>query len=172
MTDANYQKHFKVIGKLALLYDYVGEVEATLEGYVAALYDQLWTGAQASYDAGVLLSGSAEALARTVVQAAGGTTSRKSQLAAMLRAYMTSAAFRDDVTIAPTDINDAADVAEALQFEMEDDAKTLGTEGSTGMVNFMETACVPVNGPSVGWTTESDATADYKDATYVVEAQV
>lgn len=171
MTDANYQKHFKVIGKMTLLYDYPGEAEATLELYASALYDQTWTGAQPSYDAGILLNPYAASLATAIASAVNATTARKDALIAMCRAYIQNSVFCDDLTTTPT-ANTAAACCTALQFDLVADNKTMTTEAATGMVNFLDTACSPTGGPSGGWNTEADVTADYKDSVYVVSGQI
>lgn len=172
MTDANYQKHFKVIGKLTYLYDTAVTTLATLEGYVSALYDQIWTGAQASYEAGRLLSEYAQQMDRAINDQVSGTTLRQTMAQKMLKAYIKSSLFTGDLENTPSDASREKAICEAFQQDLVDNSKTMSTETTTGMVNFMDEACGPTGGPSVGWNTEADATADYKDSVYVVEAQV
>ena len=171
MTDANYIKHMKVIGKLAYCWDQAGDTLATMEAYIAALFDQVFTGAGASYDAGLLLAGFHGSLDQAINAGASGETTRKAMLAHVCSQYLVNALFTNDLTTTPT-ASTATAACEALQFDLVADSKTLTDVAATGIVNFLETAFAPISGPTGGWETEADATADYKDTVYCILAQV
>lgn len=163
MLDADYQKHFKVIGKLCRLWDQAGADVDASKLLISRLFDQVATGELPSYDALLLVNTYTSSLDSGV---ANGAAALKTVAETITAAYLTSQVFLPDLTTAPGNSSSPQSVLEALQTDMgagEDD-KTLTTSASTGLVNFFDT----VWSPTGSWNTEADGTADYKDSVYVV----
>ena len=167
MTPTNYDKHFKVLGKLCRLYDTGGGDLTAMKTLVSRLYDQLATGELASYDAVVLFG----QYTNVFDAAIGGTTYQLRTIVMQIsRAYLISAIFRNDLTTVPSSPTDAVAVLAALRTEMSAavDNKKLTTEVTTGLVNFFRN----VLAAGGTWNTAADASADYKDSVYVVDTIV
>lgn len=166
MTGANYQKHFKVIGKLAKLYDDAGADNTALLALFATTYDQVATGLAADLDALEILNQYTSRYRNAISNGAQALQTLAKNIAT---AYLQSDYFVDDLTTEPASRSIAVVVA-ALATDMSAavDNVTLGTETTTGLVNFLD----EVAGAEQTWNTEADATADYRDAIYVVSAVV
>lgn len=163
MLDANYVKHFKVLGKLCRLWDDASADESAMKLLIARTFDQVATGELPSYDPLLIVNSYTAALNSAVNNGAAALKTIAENVAAT---YLTSAVFRDDLTTTPGSPGSAKSVLEALQTDMGAgvDNKTLTDVASTGFVNFFDT----VWDPSGSWNTEPDGTADYPDSTYVV----
>ncbi len=167
MTDANYQKHLKVLGKLCKLWDDAGSDEDTQKELIARMFDQAATGELPSYPALLILNPYTAALDRSIVS---GVVAQQATAKSMAEAYLKSSTFTDDLTTSVTGGVTGTTVLNALQTEMGagEDNKTLTTSAATGFVNFFDTNWSPTG----SWNTEADATADYKDSVYVVSTIV
>ena len=162
MEDANYQEHCKVLGKLCYLYDQAAAEEAATRLVISVFVDQYAAGDEPTYETVVLLCPFIAGLDSAVDNGAEVIQSRARTIAT---AYLTSSIFYGDLTTTPANLNSAASVLTALQTEMgagEDD-KTFGTLAGTGFVHFFN-----LWSPTGAWNTEADATADYRDAIFVV----
>lgn len=166
MTGGNYARHFKVLGKLAKLYDVAAADESTLETLLSTFADQVATGGVASLPA-VLQMGTYISRWNSAIDAGATALQRVAQDAA--KAYLRSDDFIGDLTTVP-DTNSIEDVLAALQTEIGAgvDNVTLGTLAATGLVHFFDSMLAAAG----TWNTEADATADYRDAIYVVSAVV
>jgi len=166
MLDANYQKHFKNLGKICRLYDDGGFSEATIKTIISRLYDQAATGESTdSYGALLALCPHITAL-NSDLSSGGQVRSRAKEMAA---SYLISDFFRADLTTVPGSPNSYESVVEALRVEMSAavDNKTLTNESATGFVHFFK-----VLKPGTTWNTAADGSANYKDSIYVVQTIV
>lgn len=168
MTDANYIRHFSVLGKLAYLYDTAGANSTALQALLAVFADQIADGTATTLPAVKLFQSA-------IIQwdAALGTTQALTTLQTIATtaaaSYLVNLTFTAGLTTTPAGAS-VAEVLAALQTEMGAgvDDKTLSTETTTGLVNFLDT----VLGSEGTWNTEDDATADYKDSVYCVASLV
>ncbi len=161
MLDANYQRHLKIIGKNAYLYDYAGLAVASLKLLRATTYDQVADGTDESAP-GVDVLSQYRSRWNSVVD--GGPVAQRALALAIATTYMTGTDFTDDLTTQPTS-RSIANVIAALETEMSAgvDNKTLGDVGAVGLAHFFNA----LKGSSGTWNTEDDSTADYRDAVYV-----
>jgi len=168
MTDANYIRHFKVLGKLAYLYDTAGSNATALQTLLAVFADQVADGTYLTVPAVKLFNNTITEW-DAAIGTAGSLTTLRSMAVNAGRAYITNATFTAGLTTTPASAS-VADVLAALQTEMGAgvDDKTLSTEAATGLVNFLDTLL----GSEGTWNTAEDASADYKDSVYVVAALV
>ena len=167
MTANNYTRHFSVLGKLCKLYDDAAAAEATQKTLIAAFADQVSDGLSASLDALVAMLSPISQF-NSALSAGEGT--RQDIALAAAKSYLVNAYFTGGLTTTPTSLSSVVAVLTALQTEMGAgvDNKTLGTKTTSGLVNFLD-AILAAEGEEAGtWNTESDATADYRDAVYVV----
>ena len=162
MLTGNYDRHLKVLGKLARLWDDASADSAAQKLLISRMIDQVATGEVDSYPATLLLNAYTLTLNSAIT---AGAEAIRSTAVTMAAAYLISTDFTDDLTTAPS-ATTAQAVLEALQTEMAAglDNKTLTDTASTGFVNFFDTNW----SPSGAWNTEADGTADYKDSVYVV----
>lgn len=163
MTDAQYQKHFKVLGKLARLWDDGGLDVSTMQLLAARFLDQIATGEAGSYATTLLLNPYTVNLDNSIKVGVNAVQSIAKQ---MSEAYLKSSIFIDDLATVPANATLPIKVLEALQTEMSAgvDNKTLTDLAATGFVNFFNS----VWAPTLTWNTAADVTADYKDSVYVV----
>lgn len=177
MLDANYQKHFKVLGKICKLYDAAGADVTTVKTRIAAFLDQIATGAIGSYNTTLLLNPYTGTLNQAV---SAGSAAMQALAITMAGAYLTDPGvnFKGDLLVGPaiaaiTNPSSPALVLEGLRLEMQStgggDNKKLTTEATTGFVNFFKNVLLSAAG---AWNTIADASADYKDSVYVVDAVV
>jgi hypothetical protein len=164
MTDANYQRFFKVLGKLAYLYDTATAENTALATLLATTADQVATGLSVDNPAVLMLAQNLGALSVALVN---GPQAIQSQAIAIASAYLELPLFKAALTTVPT-ANTAAAILIALATEMTSvsTTKTLTTKSATGLVNFFDT----IAGSSGSWNTA--APGDYPDATYCVSAIV
>ena len=167
MTPTNYDKHFKVLGKLCRIHDVGGGDISALQLLESRLFDQVATGESASLDAVLLMAGFANGLHSAVTAT---TQNVRSTVKTIAGAYLTAALFRNDLTTVPSDPTSPASVLGALRTDMGAgvDNKKLTNETTSGFVNFFKN----VMGAGGTWNTAADASADYKDSVYVVDAIV
>ena len=165
MTSGNYVRHFKVLGKLAKLFDIASAQTPDLNTLMARLYDQVATGETASLPGVLLLAQYVNSFQSAIAR---GPESLAALAKAMAEAYLISNDFVNDLTTTPTSRTGAA-VLTALQTEMAAglNNKTLTTLAATGLVNFFNQFS-----PTSSWNTAADASADYKDSVYVVSTIV
>lgn len=161
MIAGNYQKHLKVLGKCAYLYDNATSQGDNEDDFISVFMQQV--AAQQSSVINAAFNTSFGALLRSVNV---GARSQVTLARAMTEAYLAQSTISTDMTTTPSS-SAAIDVLEALQTEMAagQDNKTLTTAGSTGLVNFFDTWS-----PTGSWNTSG--TPDYADSTYVVNTYV
>jgi len=166
MTDANYQRHLKVLGKLARLFDTAGADDTAMKALLATFVDQYATGGAASLPAIEVFP---TFTARWAAAITAGAAALKKVAQDAATAYLRSDDFVNDMTVAPSN-NTVAAVLAALQTQMNaaNDNKKFTTKSSTGLVNFFDSLLAA---PGT-WNTIADASADYKDSVYVVDAIV
>jgi len=164
MTDANYIRHLKVLGKYCKIYD-DADADATAQGVlIATTSDQIATGLAIDTPAVAMHGPYISSLTAAV---SSGPTALKALAVQLAGQYLSLNLFYTSLTTVPTSTTAVAALV-ALQTEMGAgvDNKTLTTEGSTGLVNFFDT----ILGSEGTWNTAGPG--DYPDATYVVSAVV
>lgn len=177
MTDNQYKRRFRVLGKMAYLYDQVASLApvAKLKLIVASLLDQATYGDDgegglsdeavlASLDYLNSLSGSINSLC-AAIDSMGGTAVQ-SLVHSMTEAYVRTPAFytgTDEVVAVPfatlpADTNSATSILEAFGVQMDADGVTVTENG--GIKNYVQTM----------WGIElpSAAVPTYADETYYV----
>lgn len=166
MLDANYARHFKVLGKLAKLYDLAAAQVTADNALLAAFVDQYADGTPASLPAVALFPAYTSQISNSI---SNGSANLKAVALSAAGAYLVNTTFTADLST-PIVGNTAAASLTALATEMSEgeDDKTLTTLASTGLVNFFDA----IAGSAGSWNTEADATADYKDSVYVVSSVV
>jgi hypothetical protein len=166
MATLTYARHFAVLGKLCKLYDDAAAASATQKLLTSAYMDQVADGLAASLAMAIAQSTYAQQFNSAL---SSGEDTRKTVALNAAKAYLTNAYFTDELTTIPASTSVSAVLA-ALQTEMGAtvDNVTLGTKTTTGLVNFFDAILVDEGGSAGTWNTESDATADYRDAVYVV----
>ena len=165
MLDANYIRHFKVIGKLCKMFDEAVSEETAQTLRLARLEDQTATGESASLPGVEVINAHYNALKAAITS---GPTAMQSATVAAATSYFTGSDFRGDlVTETPTNPSSVNAVLTAFAAEMVDDPKTLTTESTTGLINFFDV----IAAEELTWNDES-ADPDYPDSTYVVDAIV
>jgi hypothetical protein len=172
MTDGNYQKHCKVLGKYCRLYDTAGTNETAMKALEAITIDQVADGLAASLPACEALAGKLPAW-KTAISA--GPSALKAVAIQLAAQYLQLDLFCSTlVGHAATAGSAVTTILTAFQDEMSasHDNKTLGTKTTSGLVNFFDAVAVDAGGSAGTWNTESDATADYRDAIYVVDTAV
>ncbi|MGD0090597.1 MAG: hypothetical protein ABSE73_11815 [Planctomycetota bacterium] len=172
MTDGNYQLTFKVLGKLAKLYDLaagaVSDLTTCLQNAVQQIADQ----------DDIVLDVALSSLAPSVVTTLNnGPTSTQQQVIYTANAFLITSSMRSRFIVSGN-TNPAATVSavlNALATEMASggggDNKKLTTLASTGIVNFLN-AVGTAAGMSVLPTWNTAAPGDYPDGTYCVTAVV
>lgn len=162
MTNDNYARHLKVLGKLVFVYDTASAEATNHETYLATTFDQVATGSSVDNDAVALLAGHIAAWRLAITE---GATSIKARMKSIVDSYLRSSLFRSDfVTGAPTAAMTAAQVAVLFDAEMTADSKTFTTAGATGLAHFFNTEYS---------TTMPDAgSPTYADGTYCVSTVV
>ena len=162
MTDANYQKHLKLLGKLCLLYDDAntqqGNTSTLLENFVDQYADGLKLASIKIFSTYQL----------QWLNALSGNSALANIATAAAAAYLTDPTFTADLTTVPVNPQSVTSVLAALQTEMSAgvDNKTLSTLGSTGLVHFFNSFL-----PSPG-TWNTSGTPSYADGTFVVSAVI
>jgi hypothetical protein len=166
MLDANYIKHFKIIGKICKLFDVAAADETALKALRATTYDQVADGTDASAEA-VDIFASYRSRYNNAIE--NGPTTTQRFAIALASDYLNSDDFYADLTTKPTS-RTATNVIAALETEMSAgvDDKTLTDLDTTGLVNFFN----EIKGSLGTWNTEADGTADYKDSVYCVSAVI
>jgi hypothetical protein len=170
MATLTYARHFAVLGKLCKLYDDASAASGTQRTLISTYCDQTADGVAASLAMVIAQQTYAQQFNSAL---SSGEDTRKTIALNAAKAYFTNAYFTDELTTTP-DSTGIVDVLTALQTEMGAgvDNVTLGTKTTTGLVNFFD-AILADEGEGAGtWNTESDATADYRDAVYVVSAVI
>lgn len=164
MTNDNYIRHFKVLGKLAKLYDIAAADESDLETLLSTFVDQYATGTVASLPAILIFPNHTVAWSQAI---SAGATALQTVAKNAASAYLIDDDFTGDLTTTPA-ATTAAAVLTALATEMGAgvDNKTLTTKSSTGLVNFFDA----ILGSSGSWNTSGTPT--YADGTYVVSTVV
>lgn len=163
MTDANYVRHFSVLGKLAKLYDDANANEATQKTLIAVTADQM---------ANSLSTGLANFITMTTYiqqfysALTAGETTRKEIAINAGRAYLKDSYFYGGLTATPTDLTSPAAILIAFAADMVTNSKTISTETTSGLVNFFDA----LSGTEGTYPTSGSPT--YDDATYVVETIV
>ena len=165
MTDANYIRHFKALGKFAAFFDEAVSAVSAEEILLANTADQIATGDPDDNPSVILFAAFASSLQAAITSGPSGIQNLAKQVAGQ---YVQQALFTSGLTTVPASASVAA-IMTALATEMTDvDNKTLGTKTTTGLVNFFDA----ITGTSGSWNTESDTTADYKDSVYAISAIV
>jgi hypothetical protein len=165
----DYARHFSVLGKLCKVYDDAAANEATQKLLVSRTLDQIANGTAEDLPVIMSLLPSLQALGNAV-SAGEGTRQSLAIQAAMV--YLTSSVFVGDFVFSPPATSAVLDVLTNFALELTNDAKTLGTKTTTGLVLFLDNIRIAAGGTAGTWSTESDSTADYRDAIYVVSTIV
>lgn len=170
MTNANYDRFFKILGKLCTTYDNAGTSLTTQNLQRYRFVEQIAKSDQEVTDLAAidLLT---QYLPTWKAAVASGVTTLQSLMVQMAGALFTSSDFTAAIiTVAGkaalTSTSSAPNVIAALAVEMAaaQDNKKLSTLAATGLVNFMN----QVAGSAQAWNTIIDASADYKDSVYVI----
>jgi len=162
MLEANYIRHFLVLGKLCKFYD-EADSEATAHTLRhARLIDQVATGASASLPGSKIM---AAHYAQIEAAITNGPTAMKAAAVSTASDYLRGSDFRNDFVEedVPAATANAALTALALEMSAENDNVTLSTEADTGLINFFDT----IAGEELTWNDSSDP--DYPDDTYVTD---
>lgn len=165
MDNADYDRHFKVLGKLCKFYDEASSqiTEQTLR--LARTEDQVATGASSSLPGVEVLNNHYNSLKSSITS---GATAQQAAALAAATSYLKMTDFTDDLTTTPTTLSSVNDILTALATDMAVgvDDKTLSVETTTGLINFFDILA----GEELVW---NDATApDYDDDVYVVDTIV
>lgn len=185
MLTANYQRHFKALGKLCRMWDTATSDVTTKKALVVAMFDTIADGTVATYGASVALNPYTANVDQAISGVNAGAAAIQSTAVAMAKAYLTNPAvnFKGDLLVAGaiaavTDPSNVALVLEGLRLEMAatggGDNKKLTTAPappSTGLINFFVSALGHV-GPNSNWNNIADGSADFKDSVYVVDAVI
>ena len=162
MTDPNYLKHLKILGKIVRMYDVGGFSLPTTQTLLARLMDQAATGESDTLSAVLLLSNQAGA----INQALSVSQALRAKIKEVAEIYFLDAFFRNDVVTAISNPASLSVVLQAWQADFTANSKTLTTEAATGFVNFFK------NVLSSGGSWPQSGSPSYPDATYVVDAVV
>lgn len=167
MTNSNYIRHFKNLGKLCYLYDQASANITAMQTLVSASYDQWADGTLVSYPVILLLNPYSDQLKSAITN---GASALKSVAVTMAGQYLLNADFLKDFEHSTPTATSVKAVLEALITEMQavapGDNKALTTQSATGFVNFFETNWAPAG------SFLQAAPGDYPDATYVVAAVI
>lgn len=162
MTSGNYQRKFKVLGKLAKLYDLAAADVTTLNLLLAVFADQVADGTATSLPDTLLFSTYIPQWSSAV---SSGATALKSLAVSAASAHLISSDFTGDfVSNTPSSPITPATVITALIAELTTNSSTLTTLAATGLVNFLNV----VYGSVQTFPTAADGSATYKDSVYVV----
>jgi len=164
MTDANYQRHLKALGKLCALFDAATASTAAANTLLATTADQFATGLVVDNPAVELLAQNLNSLQAAINS---GPVAIQTQCVNIAASYLGLPLFISGLTTVPA-TSSAAAVLTALAAEMTTDTKTLTTKSGTGLINFFDT----IAGTAGAWNSAADNVADYKDSIYVVSAVV
>ena len=165
MTDANYIRHFKVLGKLAKLYDASASSVEEANTLLATTGDQIATGLVEDNPAMLLFSGYANSLQSAINT---GPSNIQSMCRTIAGQYLQLPLFVTGLTTVPATTS-VADIAAALATEMTSvDTKTITTKTTAGLANFLDVTA----GTTGAWNTAADGAADYKDSVYCVDTIV
>jgi hypothetical protein len=166
MTDANYIKVFTILGKLCFGYDLATTQATACDDILATLQDQVATGSPDSNPVNTTLRQTYSSIEQA---RDSGANFAKSVYKTGATNFLASDYFFNKLTTVPTS-RSAAAVLAALETEMAVglDNKKLTTLASTGLVNFFNSMLAA---PGT-WNTVADASADYKDSVYVVDAVI
>lgn len=166
MTNANYDRFFKFLGKLAYMYDNAGSSVTTQNQARYRTVEQAAKSDQEYVDLPEV-----DLLAGYVGSWKAAVSSGASQLQTLMvqigQALVTSSDFTAAIITAGglaalTNKSNAGVVITALAAEMTADSKTITTVGSTGLANFLN----QVAGSTVA--TPQSGSPSYPDGTYVV----
>ena len=166
MTNDNYIRHLKVLGKLVFVYDEASAQVDEHRDYLAVTCDQIATGLAIDNDA---LTALAANLPSWNLAISSGPESLKVRMTTLLEAYIKTAMFCDTIVETTVNANQSATVIlQALAVEMDTDTKTL-TEQSYldhGLAAFFESEYAS----QTTWETPFpiDSPGSYPDETYVV----
>ena len=166
MTSGNYERHFKVLGKLAYMYDIAGSATSAENTVLATTADQIATGNPIDNPSVLLFSSFTNSIQSTINSGPTVLQNLAKQIAGL---YVQQSLFTSGLTTVPSG-NSPAAILTALATEMTSvDSVTLTTLASTGLVNFFDA----VMGSAGSWNTTGAGTPPtYADATYCVSAVV
>lgn len=160
MTNGDYARHLKFLGKLCYGFDNSAASISALTTLQATIMDQVADAALTSLPEVRLLCdymgvwtsklSSADGIRQTMLDIA--------------TALLTSADFISGLTTTPA-THDIQDVLDAWKADFTANSKTLTTAGSTGLINFLDQL-----GDVSAWP--SSGSPSYADGTYVVSAVV
>lgn len=178
MVDNQYKRRFRVLGKLAYLYDQASSLSpaSSLKKIAASLFDQTAYGDDGSSgitDAAVIssldfMNAMAPSLSSLYTAISGMSgTSIQNIVRSLTDAYVTTAAFYDGsdespanpFDVLPTDVSSPANIMSAFATQMETDVKTVTDSGS--IQSFIDTLY------DVELPGDSDSPS-YADTTYYV----
>ncbi|HEY3322074.1 MAG TPA: hypothetical protein VGP72_16525 [Planctomycetota bacterium] len=160
MTNGNWQKHLKNLGKFCFLNDNAAASVATLNQLRAATLDQLSDDLITSLP--LVDSFTSQQNAAFAQAIDSGPTALQNVAKNSAINYLTNAAFIADLTNKPANPVTAATAIAALVAEMTADVVTFTTKSGTGICNFLDM----ISGTTNAFPQASPGT--YPDATYVV----
>ena len=162
MTDANYLKHLKVLGKLCKLYDDAVASVAAQDTLRATTIDQASTGLSADLPASDIIAAVQSSWSAAIL---AGETALQALALSTARSYLLSSYFRSDLTNTPASVTITA-VLDAWILDFTANSKTLTTESSACFINFFDA----LYGSET--TFPGSGSPTYADGTYVVSAVV
>ena len=163
MTDANYIRHAKALGKFAKLYDQATADIATLNTLLATTADQVATGTSVDNPAVLMLAGYLPSLNNSI---GNGPTAIQAQAIAIAKSYLALPLFTGSMTTVPATTS-AADVVAALVTELGlTTTAYFTTLTTTGIANFLNV----VSGVLQTWP--GSGSNQYLDSVYCVSTIV
>jgi hypothetical protein len=162
MLDADYARHFKVLGKYVKGYDDAAADAVAQSALIATTADQVATGL--AVDNGPLLSFAAN-IAQWMAAISSGADAIRALMITLVADYMRTSAFLDSFETAIVNAGmPNAQLAAALDEEMTEDSKLFDTASTTGFAHFFNT--------EFGTTMPASGSPTHADATYVVSTVV
>jgi hypothetical protein len=163
MTDANYIRHLKVLGKYCKLYDNATADITAQNLLLSTTCDQVATGLSVDLPAVLLQAGISQQWSGNIVN---GATALQSTAINAASQYLTLALFRDSMTTVPASVTAAAVITAFVTELGETTTAWLSTETTSGLANFFDV----ISGAEQTWP--GSGTNQYLDATYVVSTIV
>ena len=163
MTGGNYQLLFKVLGKLAKMYDAAG-AGGIGTPLAAVTVDQVAD--QDVWELDKIMSSFNQALDGAINSAANAAAQQQALVLRIAGAYLLSETVNGYFTT-PPDAATAALVVAALAAEMTTNTVTVTTRAATGIANLLHVINAAASIPQA-----ADASATYKDSVYCVSTLV
>lgn len=162
----NYPRVFKVLGKLAFMFDNASAATVEENFVLATTADQIATGLTIDNPAVLMFAQYSNSLQGAIN---AGPAAIQTMAKTIAGQYFQLPMFTSLLTNTPAS-SSVADIIAALALDMASgtDNKTLTTKSGTGLINFFDT----VAGTTGTWNHTTDGSADYKDSVYCVDTIV